>query len=207
MSKRYGIKTPKDFYVYAYLRSKDGDHGKKGTPYYIGKGKGRRIVEKHNRISLPPDSSNIVLISEGLTEVGAFAIERRLIRWYGRIIDGSGILLNKSEGGEGSSGFKQDRTVVEARAAKLRGRKNSEELRLKKQQARKLRPGVPTREDTKCKISEILKGRPSGRKGEKASTKTKQTISSGMKEYWRRRKEREGVTLYSGPEDEKPVTR
>jgi hypothetical protein len=188
MRKKYNIDTPKDFYVYAYLRSKDGRHGKKGTPYYIGKGKGRRIVETHNKISLPPDGKNIVLIAEGLTEIGAFAIERRLIKWYGRIIEDSGILLNKSEGGEGSSGFKQAREVVEARAKKLRGRKNSEELRLRKQLARQLHP-LPTAE-TKLKISKTKKGIPSGRKGEQATESTKQSISSGMKEYWRRRKER-----------------
>jgi hypothetical protein len=193
MRKKYNIQTPKDFYVYAYLRAKDGRHGKKGTPYYIGKGKGRRIVETHNKISLPPDGKNIILIADGLTEIGAFAIERRLIKWYGRIIDSSGILLNKSEGGEGSSGFKQDREVVEARAKKLRGRKNSEELRLRKKLARQQQePFSKEKQDiVNQKISQNKKGKPNGKLGIPMTIEQKEKIRLAQLERWRIRKERE----------------
>ena len=96
------------YYVYAYLRSKDSTIAKAGTPYYIGKGKGDRAWRhcKNDAIHPPADRSCIVILESNLTELGAFALERRMIRWYGKI-DNGGILRNKTDGGQGSSGSKR----------------------------------------------------------------------------------------------------
>jgi hypothetical protein len=85
------------FYTYLYLRED-------GTPYYVGKGKGRRAFRKGQRqFNVPVDKSNI-LIQEFESEADAFEAEKFLIEYYGRKDLGAGCLRNLTDGGEGGSG-------------------------------------------------------------------------------------------------------
>ena len=131
------------FYVYAYLRTKDL------TPYYIGKGKDNRAWDKDHSVVVPKDLNRIVMLETNLTDLGALAIERRMIRWYGRKDLGTGILRNKTDGGDGVAGiipWNKDLKV---------GSYLSEKGRIIISEANK----KPRKETHKARISVALKGK------------------------------------------------
>ena len=137
--------NPLRFYVYAYIREKNSKIAKAGTPYYIGKGSGRRAWTNdrkgvHTSVHMP-NKKYIVILENNLTELGAFALERRLINWWGRIDNNTGILRNRCDGGPfpcGSIRTKEFRKSISGPNNHFFGKKHAEE--------------------TKRKISEMAKG-------------------------------------------------
>jgi len=181
---------PAGFYVYAYLRQDN-------TPYYIGKGHAVRAWSKHDKgVNPPTDKSKIIILESNLTDIGALALERRFIRWYGRKDLDTGILRNLTDGGDGSTGYVA--TVETRRKISLSGKGKKLKPRTKEHSKAlsvsltgkklpddhpwKIKNKIPWNkglvghlvqtEESNIKRSETLKGRATWNKGKSPSKET-----------------------------------
>ena len=136
-----------------------------GTPFYIGKGKGRRINDhgtSRGRLvqvnavfaSLAANGQEClrVIVQAGLTEDQAYAIERRLIVAIGRVPTGP--LVNLNDGGWGGRNPSQGTREKISQAA-IRQEKQPREHML----AMNAKRG-PWTEDQRRKLSASLAGKP-----------------------------------------------
>jgi hypothetical protein len=166
------MKKLQRFYTYAYLR-------KNRTPYYIGKGEGYRAYNKnHNQIFVPP-KNRIIFLKKNILEEDAFKHEIYMIAVFGRKDLGTGILHNKTNGGDGASGRVPTENQKRKQSEKMKGRKKlhtiSEEGRKKLSEIMKgNKRGKPHTEETKKKIS-------LGHKGKKLTENHKKKLSDAHK--------------------------
>jgi hypothetical protein len=110
--------NPNRFYTYAYLRVDR-------TPYYIGKGNGDRVYYKSKyEVKPPKDKSRILFLKQNITEEEAFRHEKYMIAVFGRKDLGTGILRNRTDGGEGSSGWVPDEEFRKNVSKMHKGEKN-----------------------------------------------------------------------------------
>lgn len=179
------------FFVYVHSRLSNGN------PFYVGKGRQGRVVMRHgrsdhwNRIVAKEGGRYVNVVYESTDEELAFIIEIELIDKYRR----AGVdLINKTDGGEGMSGYRFT-PEQSARRSELKrgntnrlGKKDSEETRARKtaaQRARAVRPKLS--EDHKKKIAEGL-AKPEVKEllrlaslGKKASDETRSKLSEFQK--------------------------
>jgi hypothetical protein len=152
------------YYTYAYLREDR-------TPYYIGKGKEDRIYSKQKNIKPPKDKSRIIYLKQNLTEEEAFKHEIYMIDVFGRKDLGTGILHNRTDGGEGSSGCIPSEETKRKLSEVNKGKIVSEETRKKISETSK---GKTLSEEHIKKISEA-------NKGHAVSEETKRKLSEAHK--------------------------
>ena len=185
-----------NFYVYAYIRIKDSAVAKCGTPYYIGKGLNKRRFEKHT-VSIPDKSCNIILF-DNLTEIGAFALERRLIRWWGRQDLRTGILHNRTDGGDGGAGRKDSLDTIDKRRRSNTGKKRSTKSKENMSKAQKMiaRAGDQNPFFGKSHSDNTRKTMSAAKKGKSYEEIFGAAKASEMRE--RRRAEQQGLT--KGPQ-------
>jgi len=104
------------YYVYLYLRED-------GTPYYVGKGKGRRAYSKNHRVNVPKNKDKIVFANIHLSEENALKRETELILQYGRKDIKTGILENRTSGGAAGTGRKPALTETQAQELRQKRKK------------------------------------------------------------------------------------
>lgn len=165
------------FYVYEHWRL-DRDEC-----FYVGKGKGRRaynrnernshwrnIVAKLERIG---SAYEVRLVATGLFEEEAFALEKERVAFWRDIVD----LANKTDGGEGISGFVMPEDTRNRMSQKAKGRpgvksmlgkRHTEETKEKMRAAKlgkkpnnfgKKCAGKPPTEEHRRKIAESHRGK------------------------------------------------
>ena len=187
----------KEYYTYAYLREDK-------TPYYIGKGKGNRLYKRGSRVFAPPkDKSKIIYLKKNLTEEEAFKHEIYMIDVFGRIDLGTGILHNRTDGGDGVSGYipseetrKKISVATKGKNHPMYGKTLSDETKRKiseKTRGKKIKPftkehrrklSVASKnlsEETRKKLSDANRGKNNPNYGKTASEETKRKMSEAHK--------------------------
>jgi len=157
------------FYTYLWLRED-------GTPYYVGKGSGRRAFTSTAHGVFRPEQLNRILVQEQPCEVDAFEVEKFLICYYGRLDLGTGCLRNRTDGGDGASGYKYTEELRQIR----RNHRHTPETRRKMKAVHTGHVGVHHTDETRQKISAVHKGK-------KVSEETRHRMSLARKAYWARR--------------------
>ena len=159
----------KKFYTYLWLRED-------GTPYYVGKGSGLRAFTSTAHGVRRPRQLSRIIVQDQPNEQDAFAVEIFLISYYGRLDLSEGILRNRTDGGDGTSGY----VYTDELRQKRREHKHTDETRQRLSTIHKGHIGVIHSEETRRKIS-------AAHRGKKVSEETRLRMSAAAKARWARR--------------------
>ncbi|WP_065091492.1 NUMOD3 domain-containing DNA-binding protein [Rhizobium leucaenae] len=130
------------------------------VPFYVGKGKGNRAYDLYDRsgdfLAIHAEGGcTVEIVDWFIHESQAHAHEVELIEFYGRREFG-GLLVNKTDGGEGASGHVKSPETIEKWRAKNVGRTRSDEVRARMSEAKK---GHVVSEEARAKLSAVNKKR------------------------------------------------
>lgn len=169
-----------NYYIYLHIKNDNGE------PFYIGKGKGNRFKYVKNRSNFWKNITNkhgfdVIFLDINLTENEALEKEKYWIYKIGRRDLGLGPLVNLTNGGEGSSGYKQTKehkskikNALTGSKNPFYGKKHSEDSLSKIKNANignKNHQGHKHSEEVKNKMSEKRKGVEPWNKGLKLGIK------------------------------------
>lgn len=162
------------YYVYFHLKPDTQEI------FYVGKGKGNRMHSNQRskfwkRVVLKYKGFDVKVIKENLLESEASLLEMFFIKFYGRRDIKTGILVNMTDGGEGSPGRKAS-LETKKRMSENRGKLNYTNATKApaKVYIKKHPNGYTPTEETRNKIRETLKKY-------KPSELTKQLQSNSLK--------------------------
>jgi hypothetical protein len=150
------------FYTYLWLRED-------GTPYYVGKGSGKRASSWHGRVGKAPKGYIVVYIAKD--EADAFETEKLLIWYYGRKDLKTGCLRNLTDGGDNpprstpqsiakTTATKKGKKYPK-QSASMKGNHNAKGTKCSDENKKRLRvlfTGRGVTEETRRKVSESKKG-------------------------------------------------
>ncbi len=170
------------FYTYLYLRED-------GTPYYVGKGTGRRVFDSRHTVHLPP-SKDRILLQEFESDEDAILAERFLIALYGRKDLATGVLHNRTDGGEGVSGRQVSASTRAAISKGLTGLEFSPQHRAAIAAARKGKKATPeTREKmSRSRVGRRLRREQTSMFGKHHRASTREKIRDAIRLWWVKRK-------------------
>src|ERR1035437_5905145 len=136
------------FYTYLWLRED-------GSPYYIGKGNNGRAFSNHlDTKQYRPKDPDRIKVQYWSDEATALSYEMYLIDFWGRVDLGTGCLRNRTDGGDGISGYRfseeQCKRLSESHKGQGLGQKRSKESVAK---SAKTRTGTKRSLETRQKMS------------------------------------------------------